>query len=90
MRREKCQFSIKFIFIKALTSLRSILNAYSTKALLQHHDPNIDFCADNAAIEKTFLRSQCHLKQVNISQYDAQKKRDIQFDSRFIDLTIQQ
>lgn len=54
--------------------LRFILNVYSSEALLQHHDPNIDFSADNAAIERTFPRSQCHLKQVNISQYDIRRE----------------
>lgn len=61
-----------------------------TKAQLsQYHDPNIDFrwrCSHH----ETLFCSQCHLKQVNISQYDSRGRRDIQFDAGFIDLTIQQ
>lgn len=42
---------------------------------------------------QTLFRPQCHLKQVNISQYDIRyqlESEDIQFESRFIDSTIQQ
>lgn len=64
---------------------------YSTEFLLFYNITirNIDFrwqC-------KLFFRPQCHLKQVNISQYDIRfqlESEDIQFESRFIDSTIQQ
>lgn len=51
--------------------------------------------ADNAQpSRKSLFRPQCHLKQVNISQYDiryeTRESEDIQFESRFIDSTIQQ